>query len=90
MLTRSRIRRDLCPRVARRALAVAALLAVSLPPLRSRRGPAQQKKNGNVPTTGSIEIRTRRALPIYIDGVYSGETTDTCAFPNQRPASTKS
>jgi hypothetical protein len=80
--------RDLCPRVARRALAVAALLAVfaSASPLTPEAHAQQQKKNGKAPTTGSIEISTTPGgYPIYIDGVYSGETTEYMRAFEQRP-----
>lgn len=81
--------RDLLPRVARRALAVAALLAVfaSAAPLTPEaHAQQQQKKNGKPPTEGVIEISTEPGgYPIFIDDVYSGETTENMRVFKQTP-----
>ena len=88
MLTRSRMTRDLCPRVARRALAVAALLAVfaSAAPLTPEAHAQQQKKNTKPSPDGLIEISTEPGgYPIFIDGVYAGETTVSMRSFKQTP-----
>ena len=80
--------RDLLPRLALRALAAAALLAVfaSAAPLTPEAHAQQQKKKGKTPTEGVIEIATEPAgYPIFIDNVYSGETTINMRVFNQTP-----
>ena len=86
MLTRSRMIRDFAPRPARRAAALLALLAVISTVAPSFEAQAQKRREKE-PTTGTIEVSTTPGgNPLYIDGVYSGETTESVrVFANLRP-----